>query len=232
MRRLVLIALSAAAVALLAADCGGSSKATLGPAPVPSPTISATTTTAHAPSPDRAPVVATPKPARIYKKSELARLALQPKDAPADLRYSGAESGPQTLSSIGLVLPSQRKPAQRFGVKALRDAVFVSRLLARDRRVAERIWLFRTPKGASGWLAQSERDAVNLQFTAIPAPKLGDESWAAQGFIQVGGGVVVTHAFRLGNAVFVVTTYGERTPVSKADALAAAKAALTRAHHV
>ena len=63
----------------------------------------------------------------------------------------------------------------------------------------------------------------------MTAPLLGDESWAAGGLIQVGGGQAITHAFRLGNTVNTVSMYGEVTPPTEAGALAAAQAALAKA---
>ncbi len=58
---------------------------------------------------------------------------------------------------------------------------------------------------------------------------LGDESWAAGGLIQVGGGQGITHAFRLGNTVQTILMYGDTTPPNAAGSLAAAKAALAKA---
>ena len=72
-------------------------------------------------------------------------------------------------------------------------------------------------------------DSVALQWAPIEAPQLGDESWAARGLIQIGGGEAVTHTFRLGNTVFTVSMYGNVTPPTEAAALAAAKAALAKA---
>ena len=46
-----------------------------------------------------------------------------------------------------------------------------------------------------------ERQLGRLQWSPVTAPLLGDESWAAGGLIQVGGGQAITHAFRLGNTV-------------------------------
>jgi hypothetical protein len=155
---------------------------------------------------------------------------LQPRDAPADKKYVREESGPQTLASIGLVLPRQTKPVKSFGYVAVHDAVFALRSAPARQRVTERIWLMKSARGASGFLAKSKADAAAMQFVALDAPKLGDESWAARGIIAYGaGGQVISHSFRLGNAVFLVTTYRVSTDVPTAAALAAAQAALKRA---
>ena len=49
----------------------------------------------------------------------------------------------------------------------------------------------------------------------MTAPLLGDESWAAGGLIQVGGGQAITHTFRLGNTVNQVSMYGEVTTADR-----------------
>jgi len=47
--------------------------------------------------------------------------------------------------------------------------------------------------------------------------------------VAVGGGEIITHAFRLGNLVVVVSLFAARNPPSRSDALAAAEKALARA---
>jgi hypothetical protein len=65
----------------------------------------------------------------------------------------------------------------------------------------------------------------------VDSPVLGDESWAAGGLIQVGGGQGITHAFRLGNTVQTILMYGDLTPPNAAGSLAAAQAALAKARN-
>jgi hypothetical protein len=219
MRRLSIFILSVASAAMLLAGCGGSKAAEPASPPSPSP--------APVAQPTPAPVV---KPGRTYTKPQLPRLALQQKNAPPTMRQIKSESGFRTLSQMGLVLPRQFKVVRSLGFKAAYDSVFASTSKLSDQRVAERVWLFKNAKGASQWLARSKTDAAAFEFAEIAARKLGDESWAAHG--GAGGGEVITHAFRLGNAVFVVTTYSAQAPVTPAAASAAAEAALAHARKV
>lgn len=220
MRRLFFLAPIVAAAVVLAAGCGGDSSSAS-----PSPTTQTTTQTTVQP-------VARPKPWRTFTKQELPRIALQPTDAPADLRYVRAESGRTSLEEMGLILPRQQRSVRSLGYLGAYDAVFAARAASSDRRVAQRIWLFKTRSGAKQWLVQTKQDAVDLQFSELDAPLLGEESWAARGLIQIGGGRAITHAFRLGNAVFTIVMYGDTTPPTEVGALAAAKAALARAKSV
>jgi hypothetical protein len=89
--------------------------------------------------------------------------------------------------------------------------------------------LFRNRGGAIEWLRKTHDDALSLQFADLEAPPLGDESWAASGLIQVGGGQAITHTFRYGNTVHTVSMYGQATPPTEAGVLAAAKAAFAKA---
>lgn len=206
-----------AAAALLAAGCGESSpSADPQPPPPPPPT-------APTPPPPPAP------PSPTFKKSDLARVALGPKNAPSGLVYVKDESGPMTLTDAGLVLPAQTRPLRRLGFVTMHDSIFVAKAQRVDQRVSQRIWLFRSRGGATGWLKKTRQDADSLQFGPLAAPLLGDESWAASGLIQVGGGQAITHAFRLGNTVHTVSMYGDVTPPTEAGALAAAQAALAKA---
>lgn len=134
-----------------------------------------------------------------------------------------------TLDDVGLLLPRQKRPVTSLGFIAIHDSIFEAKAGGSDQRVAQRIWLFRTRGGANAWLEKTESDAAALEFAAIEAPTLGEDSWAASGLIQFGGGQSITHAFLLGNAVFTVSMYGDVTPPTEADALAAAKAALAKA---
>jgi hypothetical protein len=139
------------------------------------------------------------------------------------------ESGPMTLLDVGLTLPSQTQPLRGLGFVALHDSIFAAKAGGSDQRVSQRIWLFKNRGGASAWLKKTEEDSAALQFSPLTAPTLGDESWASQGLIQIGGGQAITHAFRLGNTVHTISMYGDVTPPTEAGALAAAQAALTKA---
>jgi hypothetical protein len=128
-----------------------------------------------------------------------------------------------------LPLPRQIRPLRAIGFEALHDAIFVAKASRTDQRVAQRIWLFRNRGGAVEWLKKTHDEALSLQFSDLEAPELGDESWAASGLIQVGGGSVITHAFRYGNTVHTVAMFGDMTPPTEEGALAAAKAAFAKA---
>ena len=101
-----------------------------------------------------------------------------------------------TLDDAGLVLPTQTRPLRALGFEAMHDSIFVAKAQGNDQRVSQRIWLFRNRGGAMAWLDKTREDASSLQFSPLTAPVLGDESWAAQGLIQVGGGQAITHAFQ------------------------------------
>lgn len=213
MRHLLVLAVPVAAAAILAAGCGGDSSSSASPPPPPPPPA----TTPQPPPPPATPV----KPWRYFTKAELPKIALQPKDAPADLAYLREASGPRRLEDI-LPLPEQIQEARSYGFTGQFEAVFESNSPGSDRRVGQSIWLFEDRKGAKGWLAKTKQDAAVAQFSPLEAPLLGEESWAARG-------IFITHSFRLGNAVFTVATYGDATPPTEAGALAAAQAALARA---
>jgi hypothetical protein len=134
-----------------------------------------------------------------------------------------------SLDDVGLILPSQTRPLRGLGFVALHDSIFLSKAPGSDQRVSQRIWLFRNRGGAAAWLKKTLDDSTALQFSPLNAPTLGDESWAGQGLIQIGGGQAITHAFRLGNTVHTVSMYGDVTPPTEAGALAAAQAALAKA---
>jgi len=218
MRRPVLLALLAAALALPAAGCGGDSTAAEPELPPP-PT---------APQPPAPPPPPAP-PSPTFVKADLSRIALGSKNAPPGLRFVKEESGPMSLADAGLMLPAHRRPLTALGYLAMHDSIFVAKRPGSDQRISQRIWLFKNRGGATGWLQKTEDDAVQLQFAEVEAPVLGDESWAAGGLIQVGGGQAITHAFQLGNTVQTVSMYGEATPPNEAGALAAAQAALAKA---
>jgi hypothetical protein len=211
-----LVALALVAVALLAAGCGESSPSAE-PQPPPPPT-------AAPPAPPSPPA----RPSPTFRKDDLPRVALGPKNAPSGLAYLEAESGPMALEDV-FVLPQQRAQLRRLGFEAMHDGIFVSKAPRSDQRVSQRIWLFRNRGGAMAWLDKTREDAASRQFSELTAPVLGDESWAGRGLIQVAGGQAITHAFRLGNTVHTVSMYGEVTPPTEAGAMAAAQAALAKA---
>jgi hypothetical protein len=204
-----------ATAALLAGGCGKSSQSA---EPQPPPSSSPAPTSPQPPAP----------PSPSFKKRDLARIALGPKNAPPGLLYSKEESGPMVLEDV-LALPEQQAPLRALGFVAMHDSIFVARAPGSDQRVSQRIWLFKNRGGATAWLQKTKDDSESLQFSKVDAPLLGDESWAAGGLIQVGGGQAITHAFRLGNTVHTVSMYGEVTPPTEAGALAAAQAALAKA---
>jgi hypothetical protein len=214
--------LAALVAALAVSGCGGSTTA--------SPTPSETTQTTTTPQPVAQPAPKPPKPSRVYTKRELPLLVLRPKDGPKDMRFLASESGPRTLEEMGLILPRQVDEMRNYGFLTARDAIFVARSPRSDRRVAQRVWLMRTPKLASKWLARTKDDLGGLGFEQVTPEKLGEESWAATG--QAAGGAVITHSFRLGNAVFVVTSFASSEDLTPAAARAAAHAALARARKV
>jgi hypothetical protein len=207
-----------AATALISAGCGSSSAA-------PDSSAAPSTEAATSASPPASPSV---KPSRIYTKKELARLVLQPEDSPADMRYVKSESGPRTPDQVGFILPRQLKELRSYGFRAVRDAVFAAKAPS-DRVVAERVWLMKNGKSASRWLGKSKDDSIRGGFSQLQPAALGDESWAASG--QANGFVVITHVFRLGNAVVVVSSNSAKG-LSPAAARAAALAAFARARKV
>jgi hypothetical protein len=146
------------------------------------------------------------------------------------MRYLKGESGQRTLEEIGFIAPSQIKELRSYGFRGVRDAVFGARAPKSDRRVAERVWLMKSAASAKRWLQKSKDDSTGLGFSQIAPTGFGDESWSASG--QAAGGAVISHAFRLGNAVFVVTSFSAQEQLSPAAARAAAAAALARARKV
>lgn len=220
MRRLATPFLLALVMALPLAGCGGDSTAAEPEPPPP------TTTAPPAPPP---PPPAPPKRSPTFKKADLERIALGPKNAPPGLALLEEESGNMSLDDVGLVLPSQTRPLKAIGFQALHDSIFVSNQPGTDHRVSQRIWLFRNRGGATEWLRKTHDDAVSLQFSDLKGPQLGDESWIASGLIQVGGGQAITYAFRYGNTVHTVSMYGDETPPNPKATLAAAKAAFAKA---
>ncbi len=134
-----------------------------------------------------------------------------------------------SLSDAGLVLPAQRSPRSRSASGACTTASSCPSEPGIDQRVSQRIWLFKNRATPGRWLRRPRRTRIQLQFAEVDSPMLGDESWAAGGLIQVGGGQAITHAFRLGNTVQSILMYGDVTPPNVPGSLAAAQAALAKA---
>src|SRR5262245_15054679 len=157
MRRVITLILLAA-IAVLLAGCGGGSKQASAPPPPPSPP---TATQPATPPPPPPPPRHLSK--RIYKKSELRKILLQPRDAPKDRGYVPSQSGPQTLENL-FVLPRQISAAHAFGVKAAYDSVFAAKDRTSDRQISERVWLMKSRADAKGWLAKTKDDADQSDF--------------------------------------------------------------------
>jgi hypothetical protein len=219
------VALLLTTVAFVAAGCaGGDDDDSAGNEPPP-----ATTPTAEAPAATAPPAgTTTETPAteqgRIYTRSELPRLALQPSDAPKDMRYTRAESGRKTLLEVGVALNTQIRELRGMGFRAVYDAIFDA--TKSDLRLATRTWLFRRPSGAERWLERTRGNSFAVALEPVQAPPLADGSWAARG--NVGGSDIISHAFRAGNVVVLVTFSTQRVQLSEAEALAAARRAVTR----
>jgi hypothetical protein len=161
---------------------------------------------------------------RVYARAELARLALQPNDAPPGMLYTKAESGAKTFEEVGLLLGPDLAEVRRLGLDAIYDVIFDAE--QSDLRLTSRLWLFEKPGGARSWLAKTENDAASFQFQRVRAPRFGDGSWAARG--NAAGSEVITHAFRSGNVVVVVSFSTQSRTPSESDALAATRKALAR----
>lgn len=214
-------------VALVAAGCAGDDDDSASDEPP-----AATTPTAEAPAATAPPAGGTTTEApdadqgRVYTRSELPKLALQPSDAPKGMRYTKAESGRKTLLEVGVALNTQIRELRRFGFRAVYDAIFDSTSSQSDLRLATRTWLFRRPSGAERWLERTRGNSFAVALEPVPAPPLADGSWAARG--NVGGSDIISHAFRAGNVVVLVTFSTQRVRLSEVDALAAARKAVRR----
>jgi hypothetical protein len=211
-------------VALVAAGCAGGDDDSASDEP-----RAATTPTAEAPAATAPPAgTTTETPAaeqgRIYTRSQLPKLALQPSDAPKGMRYTKAESGRKTLFDVGVALNTQIKELRGMGFRAVYDAIFDS--TRSDLRLATRTWLFGRPSGAERWLERTRGNSFAVALEPVQAPPLADGSWAARG--NVGGSDIISHAFRAGNVVVLVTFSTQRVRLSEAEALAAARRAVTR----
>jgi hypothetical protein len=166
---------------------------------------------------------APPAETRRFRKAELPKLALQPSDAPAGMRYTKVDSGPKTLLDVGIVLDDQVAQIRGMGIRGIYDATFDSK--STDVRLASRIWLFAEDEGAERWFEKSRSESELYGFEQITAPSLGQDSWAARGNV---GAMVVSYAFRTSNVV-VVTTYSTQSQeLSDSDAIAAAQKAAAR----
>jgi hypothetical protein len=214
LRLVVLIAL----LAFVAAGCAGDDESASEQPPV-STTPAATQPPAPAPE-EPAEVV----PFGLYTKGDLARLVLQPDDAPFGMRYMKEESGPRTFFDVGLVLEEQLAEVRKLGLRGIYDATFDS--TTTDLRLATRAWLFAKANGATEWLEKTKTDSTLFALQPIMAPRLGEGSWAAGG--EIAGNVVISHAFRAGNVVVVVTMSTQTRELSESDALTAAQNAVGR----
>jgi hypothetical protein len=92
-------------------------------------------------------------------------------------------------------------------------------------RLASRLWLFETRAGASSFLAKTRRDS-RAYLTEATAPPVGEESWAARGTLSGSG--VISHGFRTGNLVVVVSLSSAGGLIESETALAAVRAAYER----
>jgi hypothetical protein len=171
------------------------------------------------------PAATTVEPEQLFTRADLPRLALRPSDAPSGMRYTKQESGHKQLGEVGIALDTQINELRSLQFRAVYDATFDTP--AADLRLASRMWLFRRAQGASQWLERTQANAFAVALQPIQAPLLADGSWAARG--NVGGSDVITHAFRSGNVVVVVTFSTHRRPLSEADALATTQRAVRRA---
>jgi hypothetical protein len=178
------------------------------------------------------PVATATEPAdesgRTYTRAQLPRLALQPSDAPSGMRYTKAESGRKTLLEVGVALNTQTRELRTLGFRGVYDAIFDKPNA--DLRLATRTWLFRGASGAERWLERTRGNSFAVAMEPVPAPRLADGSWAARG--NVGGSDVISHAFRARNVVVLVTFSTQSARLSEADALAAARKAVTRVRQV
>ncbi len=164
---------------------------------------------------------------KTFTKADLPKLALPAASAPQGLKLSKVDSGAKSLEDIGIILDTQLREMRALGFVALHDAIFDStRQETSDLRVAERVWLFENAQGASNWLERTRENSFAAGLGAIRSETLAEGSWAGGG--QLGTSSVITHAFRVGNVVVVVSSLSDRGNVSQQDALAAAKAAEKR----
>jgi hypothetical protein len=185
----------------------------------------AQTTAEATPTVTPPPAATTAEPDQLFTRSDLPRLALRPSDAPNGMRYTRRESGHKQLAEVGIALDTQIRELRSLQFSAVYDAIFDTP--AADLRLASRMWLFRRAQGATRWLERTRANSFAVQLQPIQAPLLADGSWAARG--NVGGSDVITHAFRSGNLVVIVTFSTQRRTLSEADALAATQRAVRRA---
>jgi hypothetical protein len=212
-------------VALVGAGCSGGSESESASEEPPRVTETADTEPEALPG-STARRVPSRRPVR-YTKADLPRLALKQSDAPDGMRYTNAESGLKTLADAGLLLEDQIAEVRGFGFRSIYDSIFDS--TKSDLRLASRIWLFSGPSGARRWLEKTRSDSALFALVPFPAPPLADGSWAARG--NLGGSDVISHAFRAGNVVVVLSFSTQTVTLSTTDALAAARAAADRVLH-
>jgi hypothetical protein len=203
------LALILAVLALVAAGCSGSDSSAeeQQPGPTQDTTTQSSGETKH------------------FTKAQLPKLALQPSDAPAGMRYTKEASGRMSLADVGFILDKQIAEVRSLGLKGIYDATFDAKSRSKDLRLASRLWLFADADAARQWLDKTERESEQYAFQPLTTPDLGDDSWAARGNLAA---EVVTYAFREGNLV-VVTSYTTQTEkLSESAALAAAEKAADR----
>jgi hypothetical protein len=215
-RRIVVLL---AAVLFVAAGCADDDSDSAPEVPEP------TTQTEATPPTTSPPAATVTEPERLFTRADLPNLALRPSDAPNGMRYTRQESGHKALADVGIALDTQVNELRALQFRAVYDSVFDTP--AADLRLASRMWLFRRAGGANQWLERTRANSFAVALEPIQAPSLADGSWAARG--NVGGSDVITHAFRSGNLVVVMTFSTQRRPLSEADALAAARRAVSRA---
>jgi hypothetical protein len=221
-----LLALVLAMAALVVSGCAGGDDDSESAGEESPPATTTTGDDAPAPNVPLPSTATTPsaEQGRTYTRAQLPRLALQPSDAPSGMRYTRAESGRKTLFEVGIALDTQTRELRSLGFRAVYDAIFDKPNA--DLRLATRTWLFRAASGAERWLERTRGNSFAVAMEPLQAPRLADGSWAARG--NVGGSDVISHAFRARNVVVLVTFSTQSARLSEADALAAARKAVTR----
>jgi hypothetical protein len=210
-----------AAVAFVAVGCADDDSDSTSEQP---PATTQTGATPVDPPPPAATPTAPLNP-HLFTRADLPRLALRPADAPQGMRYTRRESGHKELFDVGIALDTQIKELRDLDFRAVYDAVFDTP--RDDVRLATRLWLFKQESGANQWLERTRANSFAVQLQPIQSPPLADGSWAARG--NVGGNDVITHAFRSGNVVVLVTYSTQTKPLSEVDALATTRLAVRRA---
>jgi hypothetical protein len=142
------------------------------------------------------------------------------------MRYTKAESGAKTLFDAGVVLDDQIAEVRGLGFRGVYDSIFDA--TRSDLRLASRVWLFSGRSGAARWLEKTRSDSTLFALVPFSAPVLAEGSWAARG--NLAGSDVISHAFRAGNVVVVLSLSTQTVVLSGPKALAAARTAVARVH--